>query len=102
MKIVTIANPMDASKTISLVARYENTRNGFRHVAETDDGVKAKCCYLNRTWESYTYQTVLHRLAECWIRTKTGWNPNTKRDGAKFEEMYGRMVAEIDRNHGWM
>jgi hypothetical protein len=23
-----------------------------------------KVCYLNRTWEQYTYQTVIHRLIE--------------------------------------
>ena len=56
------------SNTIEVVCRSEKTRYGFRHLAillknhlEVD---KAKCCYYNRTWESYEYESVLKRLAE--------------------------------------
>ena len=101
MKIVTITNPINANCTISMVARYEKTRNGFKHEAETTDGVTAKACYLNRTWEVYTYQTVLHQLAYNWIVRHTGWNPKTKRDGVKFNEMWTKMNTEIDSNRNW-
>ncbi|MFH1628387.1 MAG: hypothetical protein ABIE47_06650 [Pseudomonadota bacterium] len=43
---------------------WQNTRYGFRHLAVVKTGwrevAKAKACYYNRTWESYTYQSVLH------------------------------------------
>lgn len=50
----------------SIVTYSEGTRNGFRHVAilmrngyEQD---KVYANYLNRTWESYEFQTVIHKL----------------------------------------
>lgn len=52
------------NKNIEVVCRSEKTRNGFRHLAtllingrEREDG---KCCYLNRTWEKYEFQSVLY------------------------------------------
>ena len=48
----------------------QDTRYGFRHVCfEGDDiyypeyaksSLLNKCCYYNRTWECFQYQTVLH------------------------------------------
>lgn len=96
MKFLTIQNPIRTDRKIQMAARYENTRSGFRHLAETDDGIKAKCTYLNRTWEVYTYQSVFHELAHNWIVANTGWNPRTKRDGQKFKEMYDKMCKEMD------
>ena len=46
----------------------ESTRNGFRHVAilfrNGYEVNKATANYLNRTWESYDFQTVLHKLLD--------------------------------------
>jgi hypothetical protein len=44
-----------------------NTRNGFKHEATLfntlgNDIDTVKVCYLNRTWESFTYETVLNKL----------------------------------------
>lgn len=51
--------------------RYEvfclsaNTRNGFKHEVELQENgytiARAKVCYLNRTWERYTYETAIHK-----------------------------------------
>jgi hypothetical protein len=53
---------------ITIVARHEDTRNGFRHIADLYiNGEKidsAKVTYQNRTWESYQFQTVLQKLIE--------------------------------------
>ena len=53
---------------ITIVAEFKNTRSGFKHVAHLflgDNEVEeTKVCYLNRTWESYQYQTVIHKLIE--------------------------------------
>lgn len=50
----------------SVVCVSESTRSGFRHLAtlmqngsEID---KAKCCYQNRTWESFEFESVLRDL----------------------------------------
>ena len=46
-----------------------STRNGFKHIAELHDDAgellaTAKINYLNRTWEAYTFQSVLHKLVD--------------------------------------
>lgn len=57
----------------SFVARFEctseRTRYGFRHLCVLiyydlnddiiDGSAHDKCCYYNRTWESYQYRTVM-------------------------------------------
>ena len=50
----------------AILCETKNTRNGFKHVAvllkngrEFD---KVKICYLNRTWESYEYESVIKSL----------------------------------------
>lgn len=59
-------------QVFKLTCYYQNTRTGFRHLCfmthmcedgdpDTKDYI-AKCVYYNRTWEPYTYQSVL-RLA---------------------------------------
>jgi hypothetical protein len=52
---------------VTAFCHTEDTRSGFRHLATLfNDGMilaQAKVCYINRTWERYDYQTVLHGLA---------------------------------------
>lgn len=54
------------SKVYNVVCNWQNTRYGFRHVATLHKNgfqiAKAKCCYYNRTWESYQYESVLLKI----------------------------------------
>lgn len=54
------------SKEFTISCRSEKTRYGFRHLAvlyrNGFDVAHVKCCYYNRTWESYTFQSVIHDL----------------------------------------
>lgn len=57
------------SDKYSVVCESSDTRNGFKHTATLltngrDTGETVKCNYLNRTWESYTYQSVLYKLIQ--------------------------------------
>lgn len=57
------------SDKYSVVCESSDTRNGFKHTATLltngrDTGETVKCNYLNRTWESYEYQSVLYKLIE--------------------------------------
>jgi len=49
-----------------IVCYSEGTRNGFRHVAilmkNGYEVNKATANYLNRTWESYEYESVIYKL----------------------------------------
>lgn len=66
-------------KTFKINDKYQigcesvKTRNGFKHVANlyrtglsgtTTNISETKVCYLNRTWESYEYETVIERLLQ--------------------------------------
>ena len=56
------------NKTYSAVCQWVRTRSGFKHTADLfKNGYSvesAKCCYLNRTWERFEYETVLHELID--------------------------------------
>lgn len=61
-------NSFKITNHLTAVCESEKTRYGFRHVAHLlRDGYEigdAKCCYYNRTWESFQFQSVLERLLE--------------------------------------
>lgn len=46
----------------SFVNEYKSKRSGFNHISTLlDNGIEiqsAKCCYENRTWERFPYDTV--------------------------------------------
>jgi len=69
---------------ITVVARREKTRNGFKHVADLyidgDLMDSTKVNYLNRTWESYDYQSALIRL----IEKTTYLSDEEKKQGMQF------------------
>lgn len=52
----------------TIVCESKSTRNGFKHEATLLIGgyehAKAKCMYLNRTWESYQYHSVIQKVLE--------------------------------------
>jgi len=56
------------TKDIEVVCESQRTRNGFRHLATLMKNGReqetAKCCYLNRTWERYEFQSVLSKLVD--------------------------------------
>jgi len=51
------------NNTYSVVCDSKGTRSGFKHIASLlrngSEINKTKICYLNRTWEGFTYETVL-------------------------------------------
>ena len=53
---------------IKVVCDYAKTRNGFKHIAKLcingEEVEETKCCYLNRTWERYEYQSVLQKVID--------------------------------------
>ena len=51
-----------------IVCNYVKTRNGFKHTASLfENGLissETKVCYLNRTWESFEFETVIEKLLD--------------------------------------
>jgi hypothetical protein len=92
------------NQKIEVICNWHKTRNGFKHTAKllingsTEETTKV--CYLNRTWESYEYQTVLKQLiekskvlskdekAECLT-----WADGDRTDWSKFNSI--AMVAKM-------
>jgi len=54
------------NEVYNVVCNFESTRSGFRHIAVLHKNgyelAKAKCTYLNRTWESYEFESVLQKI----------------------------------------
>src|SRR3990167_1109797 len=54
------------NENLQAVCEWKKTRVAFKHVATLlRDGreiAETKICYLNRTWERYTYESVLQKL----------------------------------------
>lgn len=54
---------------------YKKTRSGFSHTSKLYDDnynliATSKCNYLNRTWESYSFQTSMKRAVEIAIENE--------------------------------
>ncbi len=56
------------TRSLTAVCQWRNRRNGFAHEATlVNDGADIahkRVNYINRTWESYEFQSVLYSLAE--------------------------------------
>lgn len=56
----------------TILARWQKTRSAFKHTASLfDNGNKigeTKICYLNRTWESYEYESVVEKIIDLFFK----------------------------------
>ena len=80
----------ELDEQFSVVCNWKKTRNGFKHEAslmkngrEID---KVKCCYLNRTWERYEFQSVLHKIINKCFKEDRVQELIDKVDGKTAEE----------------
>ena len=52
----------------AVICNSKKTRNGFKHTATLirngNEVGETKICYLNRTWESYEYESVIEKLLD--------------------------------------
>jgi len=59
------------SPEYEITCEWKKTRNGFCHKAKLHKNslivAHAREGYLNRTWESYDYQTVIHKLIQAYF-----------------------------------
>lgn len=64
--MLKLRKTIEIDELYSLNCYFERTRYGFRHVVELLRNqcfaAKDKCCYYNRTWESYDYQSAIHKV----------------------------------------
>ena len=82
-------------KEILFLNNWRGTRSGFMHETELHiDGwqaAAARCHYINRTWERYSYQSVMleavHKLQE----------EETEREKRRFRQLHG--IKNIMQRH---
>lgn len=85
----------------TFVCESRNTRSGFAHDCTLYDGdfkiASATCYYLNRTWESYRFQSVMNKAVRTAIddlekryllgfKNKNGYSKMTEKRKADFEK----------------
>ena len=78
----------------TFVCNSRNTRSGFAHDCTLYEGdyeiATATCHYLNRTWECYQYQTVMHKA----VRNAMDNIENSCLFVFKREKGYEKMTAK--------
>ena len=91
------------NRNISIDCAIQNTSYGFRHTAELtvtsgtgysyrNRSTEAKCCYYNRTWESFQFESVLEKVVaqakEDGILSVGQWRKCVKyiKNGARVED----------------
>lgn len=87
------------NKELEVICEWKKTRNGFKHTASLMRNGRnieeVKCNYLNRTWERYTYESVLQKLLG---KTKQLLTP---REIAQFEAVIKKgSSADMDSLRG--
>jgi len=57
----------EINENVKIVCESQSTRTGFRHIAvlfiNGREVERQKCCYINRTWESYEFESVIKKLS---------------------------------------
>jgi hypothetical protein len=60
---------------LDVIAKYEDAHDGFNHVAKLmldgEEIASAKAHYINRTWESYEFESVIDDLLNKAVKNKT-------------------------------
>lgn len=53
-------------KDITIILEFKSNYNGFRHIATlifgTSERAKTNIQYYNRTWETFTYQSIINKI----------------------------------------
>lgn len=91
-------NVFKINDRMEIVAEADKTRNGFKHTArlfvDGNEVDKSTAHYLNRTWESYEFQSVVDDLID-----KTSYIP--QKDKKKLKDIFsGEAHEEVERQFG--
>lgn len=90
------------NKEYEVICEHQSTRNGFRHVAillkNGEEIDRTKVCYQNRTWESFQFETVLHKMiSEANIlneqEKKKYFSKQNDKEHEKVNQMFGTVKS---------
>ena len=81
------------------ICEFGNTRNGFKHECRlfVNDSFEtsATCHYLNRTWESYNYQSVMLRAICILMEQHEEFLKHIFKSENGYEKMTAKRKAEF-------
>jgi tRNA A37 N6-isopentenylltransferase MiaA len=91
------------NKEIEIICDWKKTNYGFKHEARLMvngmEHQRAKCCYYNRTWESFEYESViqdlLHKTSVLTKRQKTIFMKKANGDEHKAVQKKFGMIGAI-------
>ena len=88
-------------REVLFVNSSRGTRHGFAHDTEVFiDGRnygKHTCHYLNRTWESYTYQTVMKCCTYDLIEKERNWQEREYKERNGYKKLTAKRREEFER-----
>ena len=88
-------NSFKITDRIEVVCEWKKTRTAFKHVATlliNGRGIdETKICYQNRTWERYTYESVLEKL----INNTTALGSEDKKVCLDYIKNYDRVEDDL-------
>lgn len=87
----------ELNKDYSVVCQHVKTRTAFKHTAAVmKQGIltyKTKICYQNRTWESYDFQSVLHKAIDAYFTKDEAKELKKKADAEEKQRISGAFNA---------
>lgn len=91
------------SPEYEITCEWKKTRDGFCHKAKLHKNGRivsqAREGYLNRTWESYEYQTVIHKLIQhAWKKCHVDWTEEQREKYKAVADIQGK--EKIDTSFG--
>ena len=97
---MTIKNIRINDTLYTFVCDYRNTRNGFAHdctlFIHNIEQTRASCFYINRTWEWYTYQTVMLSTIDNLLTERSEQLKNTFKNEHGYKKLTAKRKSEFD------
>lgn len=82
----------------TVYCQSRKTRNGFAHdCAIPTLKVRATCHYLNRTWERFDFESVIHSAFEKYLNAALPGKANANVRAREFAKLVKRLDASYDK-----
>lgn len=82
----------------TIFCQSRKTRNGFAHdCAIPAIKVRATCHYLNRTWECFDFESVIHEAFRKYLKAALPGKVNEKVRAREYAKLVKRLNAAYDK-----
>ena len=82
----------------TIFCQSRKTRNGFAHDCSIPAiKVRATCHYLNRTWERFDFESVIHAAFDKFVKATYPGKANEKVRAREYAKLVKRLNAAYDK-----